>query len=702
VATKSKSRTSEHEPSPAAGGLDQAAPGRRASARLLAAALLVLVGLVVWAHPRPVADMYVGLAGGRDIAEGHLGRADDWSFLTEGRVWIDQNWLTHLLYYRAFDRLGEAGLLATKAAMIGLLMLGVVELCRARGASWAISLLTAAGVVLAAKTFIDLRPNLVTLMLAPWLLVVLLQSRRQVHWIWLALPILLAWTNMHGGFTFGLGLVGLWAACQILCEWAARGLRAALRRYWPLAAATAVSVAIAAFANPFGPTNLVQALIVGRSAVWRQVLEWRSIFDPVSAGPSFQGELPALLGALPPGLATALYFHWPLLTVLGLTLVLSTAHLLIWQRRRRAGRAPSLHPTAAGVAAAFFESIVLVLVVTMAISAQRFSPLAMLMAAPFLSRQLDWLLTRRPAWLFAAACLLVLLPAATLGLRVARHYSPANPVADPESFLSRMVTDSAVNPGKLCQFINDNHIEGRIFQEWAWEGYMHWKCPALKLWIGARAQQVYTEQKYRQRLDLLTDANGVIPKLNRLDIHLAAVSAPLAEVLLPVLAHRPGSTWAVIYVDGLNVLLADYEYPATRSLVDAAAAGRLSRAVCLTCTPILRGGDGGLACKLLRQSIARQACPLQVLSLVALAARPNGALEESDAQFLADQYNHYAAAHQPQARGSMIVGMCSDMAKSLEKHYRLTSRLVEAHYWQQEAARQQRLLKDMRDRWTMR
>lgn len=666
---------------------------QRAGAVSLAAASLCLVAVIVWAHPRPVADMYVGLAGGRDIAEGRLGQPDDWSFLTTGRVWIDQNWGTHLIYYHAYTALGEAGLLATKAAMIGLMVMGVVLICRARGAGTGVSLLAAAGVVLAAKSFIDLRPNLVTLMFSPWMLLLLWLSRRQVHWIWLALPLMLLWANMHGGFTFGIGMLGLWALCHIACTWVSSGPAAAIRKYWPLAGVTAAAIAVAGLANPFGLENLKQALIVGKSSAWREVLEWRSMFDPQSQG---------------------LKFHWPFLTVIGLTVLLSLTHLLDWLHRRQSGLAPALRLTAPAVAWAIFDIILLSLVVYMAVAAQRFSPLAMLVAAPLLAQQLEWLLGRdRRPWALAAACLLVLAPAALLGARVVRHYSPASPVAGPESFLSRMANDSAVNPGNLAQFINDNEITGRIFQDWAWEGYLRWKCSSrLQLWIGARAQQVYTEDEYKERLSLMSDANGVGPMLSRLDIHLVAVPTTLAKALWPVLARRPQATWAVIYFDGINILLADCEHPGTRALVDAALENRLkwpseniallSRAICMSSTPVLRGGDTAPARHLLRQSIARQANPLQTLTLVALSTRSNGAMEESDAQFLADQYNRYAAAPQPQARGSMIVAMCSDIAKSLMKHYRLTDRLVETQYWEKQAAGQKRELDEIEKRWTMR
>jgi hypothetical protein len=657
---------------------------------------VILAALVVWAHPWPAEDLYVGLAGGRDIAQGKLGRMDDWSFLTEGRgrVWIDQNWLMHWACYRVYQVSGEAGLLASKAALVALVCLGLILVCRQRGCGLGSALLTAAGIVLAAKAYVDLRPNLATLTLAPWLLLVLLKSRRQAHWAWLSVPLILLWANLHGGFVFGLGMLGLWTACHFVSFWFKQGPPEALRRCWPLAAATLAAIAVAGLANPFGMQNLTHAFIVGRSSVWREVLEWRSMFDPQGLG---------------------LAFHWPFLALVGVTLVLGICRLAARARGRARGRQPMPGLAPEALAAAIFEPLFFALVVCMAVAAQRFSPLAMLMAAPLLARQIQWLLDKvRRAWLLPALCVLVMAPTLCLGVRVARHYSANNPMAQRESFFGRMVYDSVVDPAYLAQFINENSIGGRLFQEWSWEGYLRWKCSsAIKLWIGARAQQVYTEAQYLELMDVLSQEDQVAARLRKLDIHLVAMpmTKPLGQFLVSVLAYHNEGTWAIIYFDGINVLLADDEHPATRALIDAAVEGRLkwpsenlgllSRGICLSCKPVRRRLGDEPARALLRQSVARQASPLQMSVLMSLSKGPGGRLEESDAQFLADQYNRYAAARQPQPRGSMIVSMCSEIAEALAGHYRQSNRLVEAQHWAREARARQDQMHAMERRWAI-
>ena len=88
------------------------------------AAFAVLFTFSTWLVPRPIGDLYVAYAGARDVLEGKLGGEDDWSFVNvgTGRVWINQNWGTHMLYYGAYYFFDETGILVLKA----LLMLSMV------------------------------------------------------------------------------------------------------------------------------------------------------------------------------------------------------------------------------------------------------------------------------------------------------------------------------------------------------------------------------------------------------------------------------------------------------------------------------------------------------------------------------------------------------------------------------------------------
>lgn len=229
------------ETSPAQSLLPEAPGGiARQIVTVVALAAVALAVATVWSVPRPTGDLYVGLAAGRDIVAGKLGEVDDWSFTTEGRVWINQNWGTNLAYWVSHELCGEPGLLALKALM---LMAGtgfLVFACRRREASWPVALIVSAGVIAAGRSFIDLRPNLTTLMFVPVMLHLLYRTAGRPRRIWLTMLVFgVIWANLHGGFTLGLLAMFFWALCVVILPIFGRKLLSA----WVPGAAIAGAVA---------------------------------------------------------------------------------------------------------------------------------------------------------------------------------------------------------------------------------------------------------------------------------------------------------------------------------------------------------------------------------------------------------------------------------------------------------------------------
>ena len=273
----------------------------------IAGAILVIASVCMVV--RPIGDLYVALAGGRDVLEGRLGKPDDWSFMTVdpatgvNRVWINQNWGTHLVYYLAWQGLGEWGLLGLKGLILAAAALFMAMAARQRQADLSVGVVVAVAILAAGRSYIDLRPNLSTLMLAPLLLWLLYRSRDRVqgfpnaigvpaamngggvplhrgwgpHRIWVAAGVVWLWANVHGGFVFGLGMMTLWTICQTAGVMLREGAVPAARKLWPLPAATLAAVLLASFVNPFGFTNLTHPVVVAKSQTWQTVSEWCSI-----------------------------------------------------------------------------------------------------------------------------------------------------------------------------------------------------------------------------------------------------------------------------------------------------------------------------------------------------------------------------------------------------------------------------------------
>ncbi len=226
------------------------------------------------------------------------------------------------------------------------------------------------------------------------------------------------------------------------------------------------------------------------------------------------------------------------------------------------------------------------IVVYMGFGARRFVPLAIIMMAPLLAMHLDWLFMQlhalRPLPVVLAAGALVI-PVSMLTARNYKHYQAANPLYSKEfsSVYDRMIFNNAYGHG-AAEFINQNHIAGNVIQEWRWEGFLHWKCPQLKLYVGGRAQQAYDEDTYLHRQDLLSGVDHITGKpLDRIQglraLNIRFVVMPMGDNnnFVGTLMSK-SSPWTVLYADNdLNIVLGDTSDPNVAALADKVIAGQL-------------------------------------------------------------------------------------------------------------------------------
>jgi len=123
--------------------------------------------------------------------------------------------------------------------------------------------------------------------------------------------------------------------------------------------------------------------------------------------------------------------------------------------------------------------------------------------------------------------------------------------------------------------VNANGISGRVINRWQWEGYLRWRSPQLKLFVGGRAQAVYPALAYQRYLDLL-EKPGPLPWVAGLNAHL--VAGPPWDAFgeyMDHLLYGAGAHWVTIYCDEYSTLLADTQAPETRALIEATRAGTL-------------------------------------------------------------------------------------------------------------------------------
>lgn len=167
-------------------------------------------------------DFWQHLARGMQIvAQGHVLHRDPFSFLTQNQVIRDANWLTQVMYWRAF-RLGGLELVQVGNAFIfALTLLVLIRHAHRKCRSLAAAMLAGAIAFLGLWQMLLIRPQTLSL-----LLFALLHQQldgKPTRRLWVLVPVVMAlWCNVHGGFGIGLVLIGAWCLSEIADHWTDR------------------------------------------------------------------------------------------------------------------------------------------------------------------------------------------------------------------------------------------------------------------------------------------------------------------------------------------------------------------------------------------------------------------------------------------------------------------------------------------------
>ncbi len=123
--------------------------------------------------------------------------------------WVNQNWLTHVIFYKLSTMFGSKedpyfnALIFWKFAVYLLTLFCLYGTARTFG----VNRLLAAGfccfAMFVGRSFIDVRPaGFSNLLVAAFLLILALTSYRNALYIWLIVPLVVFWSNVHGGYLY--------------------------------------------------------------------------------------------------------------------------------------------------------------------------------------------------------------------------------------------------------------------------------------------------------------------------------------------------------------------------------------------------------------------------------------------------------------------------------------------------------------------
>lgn len=237
--------------------------------------------------------------------------------------WVNQNWLTHAIFYWTTHQSPVAdgpadnwqgdpktwnykydSLVYWKMGLYILSVICIYYTGRLLGANPALAAVFACFAMFIGRSFFDIRPaGYSNLLVAVFLLVLVLATYRNILYIWLMVPLIVFWCNLHGGYIyvfimltafFGLHFISIFFPKYFVSI----GKRGLIHTF---AAGSATLLACLVF-NPFHLTNITHTFIISFSKhaeMWREVHEWHPAFawkNPVGTGFPFLVMLVMFIG----------------------------------------------------------------------------------------------------------------------------------------------------------------------------------------------------------------------------------------------------------------------------------------------------------------------------------------------------------------------------------------------------------------------
>lgn len=156
--------------------------------------------------PLPLLDFWWHLKMGQIIVSTHsIPHIDLFSFTAAGKPFIVQNWLAEIIYYGVFQLGGLPLLIFLNAALLAMVLLPVVFLCRESTARTIVAALSALLACLALAA--NARPQVFSFVMFAFFYWILDGYRfRHRDKLWLLPLAMVFWVNLHGAFVVGLGL----------------------------------------------------------------------------------------------------------------------------------------------------------------------------------------------------------------------------------------------------------------------------------------------------------------------------------------------------------------------------------------------------------------------------------------------------------------------------------------------------------------
>ena len=457
-------------------------------------------------RPMGDADFWFHLKTGQYFfTTGSVPRTEMFSFTYHGIPWIAHGWLSGVIFYAAWSTVGLKVLIFVFALLVAIAFW--IAFKRADSHPFFAGVAVLLGVWTAMPN-IGVRPRVFTILFTSIYLALLGRIARGIreHWIWLLVPLMTLWANLHGGFFIGMALIVLTAIGMMFDYWAGvlpepASLRSRLRTL----ALVFVGCVLAGLVNPYGLKLYTAPITVLRSPIFQNlVTDWLS--------PDFH--LPT---------------HRPLL----LLILMTIAVFALSPKRPK-------------------PSDVLLFLATLyaTLKTQRNAVVFALVSAPMFANYFQsWFESTkfgksfgagradsnpRMALLFGIAFLVPLIPFA---------------IKLKEKVYSTPTQESLRVPVKAVKYLKQNSIKGNTFTAPnVWGAYVLWSAPDNPVYIDGR--DVYPDTFWQEFVDITYGRVDWRPLFDRRGVQIAVVEPD------SMLARQLGeaAAWERIYQDEMSVV----------------------------------------------------------------------------------------------------------------------------------------------------
>jgi hypothetical protein len=505
--------------------------------RLLLAILVAEALVMAFFNLAENSDLFLGLAAGREILAGRLASPDQWSFTAPGLIWVDQSWFSHTLFYVSYKLMGFAGPVLLKA----LLLLGCAAVvfvrCRRLGVSLPVTLVCLTLGLLAAAPFVRLRAENFGVFYFLLFLMLLSDFDGKPAWQRYCIPVvMLVWSNSHGSFILGLGLLGiktlLVVARELVWTRQVQEEQHARTRIFEWAIILVASTALVCVGSPFGIRNLTMPFTqVGTEVATQVSADWLPLTGLIQMS-WFLG-----FGSVYPYLTFLLFILVCLLGFLMFATKLDrhtpsaeqtvtppdgrdTLRKTGWETVQKAVSQTGLGNSVRGMEFDWLmEMVAVLLTCVLAFKFRRFLLFSAFALIPVGAIVLELLIETHArareavrsgpqvdAWsrrLRIAALLIMTLALGWVLYRVSLvPYSPENPLR-PKTPLMRSLMSYDTLSTPVARFLTENRINGGVLAGWQISSYLLFEAPGIRLFMDTRDQSFYPEQILRDYFKIM-------------------------------------------------------------------------------------------------------------------------------------------------------------------------------------------------------